>query len=148
GSLTAGTAVTLTATLASTSGLAPILALVSASGAVVALGPAGATRLAYTVPAGGDGAYAARATAAPGTAGLLSQYLLGLDLVDTVPPTVVGVGLPAEGATSAAVIDRFTVTFSKDMAPAVVNDVANLALVDGQHGATYHLASPGYTSGV
>jgi len=36
------------------------------------------------------------------TAGLLSQYLLGIDLLDTVPPQVTGDSLPAEGPPSTA----------------------------------------------
>ena len=94
-------------------------------------------------------------TAAAGTAGLLSHYVLQVDVVETVPPAVVSVSLPAEGTVSPDVIDPFTVTFSKDMAPATVNDGANLDLraggADGQFGTAddrvYHVVSCGYTSG-
>ena len=80
----------------------------------------------------------------------LSQYLLSIDLVNTTPPTITSVSLPAEGTTSTAVIDRFTVGFSEDMAPATVNNPANLTLVDTDNNSTYTLAILGsaYTSGL
>src|SRR5262249_59724871 len=77
------------------------LAVLNAAGTAVATSAAGAASLGYTVPSGGDGTYYARLTAAAGTAGLFSQYLLSIDLVDTVPPAVTGdTLLPADGATS------------------------------------------------
>src|SRR5262249_51207151 len=99
--------------------------------------------------------YYARVTAAAGSNGLLSQYVLAFDLADTLPPTVAGTSLPAEGGTTAAVVDRFSLTFSEDMAPDTVNNVANFDLrsagPDDTFGTPddvrYTLAAPGYTAG-
>lgn len=153
GTLTAGTAITLNESQPATSGLSGVLAILDSAGKAVATSAAGATNLGYTLPTGSDGKYYARVTAAAGTAGLLSQYVLGVDVVDTVPPTVVAVSLPAEGTTASDVLDRFTVTFSKDMAPATVNDGTKVDLrgagVDGQFDTAddlvYQLVSYGYT---
>src|SRR5262249_3458415 len=115
GNLTAGTAIALTESQPTTSPLSAVLTIFKGSTAV-ATSAAGAPSSPYPVPAGGDGTYYVRVSAAGATAGLLAQYLLGIDLVDSVPPTVTAVDLPAEGTSSQAVIDRFTVTFSEDMA--------------------------------
>ena len=45
--------------------------------------------------------------------GLLSQYMLSIDMVDTLPPPITSVSLPGEGTTSRAVVDRFTVRLSR-----------------------------------
>src|SRR5579885_1199750 len=155
GNLTAATAVTLALAQPSASPLQGVLAILDGGGNVVATSPAGAASLGYTVPAGQDGTYYARVTAANGSAGLLAQYALGIDLVDTVPPNVTATSLPAPGATSSAVTDRFTVSFSKDMGAAAVNNLANYDLrgagPDGLFGTAddvaSHLAGPGYASG-
>jgi hypothetical protein len=47
-----------------------------------------------------------RVTAAGNTAGLFSQYLLSLDLVDTVPPTIKSDDFPSQNSVSTAVSDR------------------------------------------
>ncbi|MCY2986427.1 MAG: FG-GAP-like repeat-containing protein [Planctomycetota bacterium] len=56
-----------------------------------------------------------------GNPGLLSQYLLGVDLVDTVPPTITADTLPAEGSAVTAILDRFTLGFSEDLDPAIAD---------------------------
>src|SRR5262249_26173150 len=130
-----------------TSPLSGILTIFKGTTAV-ATSTAGAASFSYTIPAGGDGTYYARVTASGSPGGFLSQYLLSMGLVRAGPPTVTAGHPPAEGTTSSAVIDRFTVTFSEDMAAATVNDTSNLQLVDTQHNVTYTLASFGYTSGL
>jgi len=100
GNITAGVGITLGETQPSTSLLSDVLAIVKSDGTVLATSAAGAASLSYTIPSGGDGAYYARVTAASGTAGLLSQYLLLIDLADTIPPTITSVNLPSEGTTS------------------------------------------------
>ena len=133
-----------------------MLQVFNASGTAVATSAAGASSLSWSLPAGGDGAYYARVTAAGGTSGLLSQYMLSLDVVNTTPPQITSVSLPGEGTTSQAVVDRFTVGLSTDMDASTVNDVSNLELrsagADGVFGTAddqvYALTSYGYTSGL
>ncbi|MCY2989793.1 MAG: FG-GAP-like repeat-containing protein, partial [Planctomycetota bacterium] len=91
-----------------------------------------------------------------GHPGLLSQYILGVDLVDSVPPTITADDLSAEGSTVTAILDRFTLSFSEDLAAATVNDASNFDLrAAGPDGtfetvddAVYHLVSYGYTTGL
>ena len=54
--------------------------------------------------------------------GLLAQYILNLDLADTLPPAIASDDWPAEGSTNALVIDRFTLGFSEDMSPATITN--------------------------
>ena len=156
GNIPAGTTISLGVTKPSTSGLSPVLAILNSAGTAVATSAAGATSFSYLIPSGGDGLYYVRLTAASGTAGLLSQYLLSFDLADSVPPVITATNLPAAGATSTAEIDRFSLNFSEDMTAATVNNVANLDLrsagTDGQFDTAddvlYHLSSYGYTTGL
>src|SRR5436190_9524000 len=93
---------------------------------------------------------------APATRGLLSQYLMSIDIADTVPPTITSDSLPTEGATITGVFDRFNVGFSEDMAAASVNEPANVEIRAAGADDTfetvddplYHVANPGYTSGL
>src|SRR5262249_7250881 len=105
GNISAGTTITIGQTKPTNSGLSGGLAILNSSGRAVATSAAGASSLSFTVPSGGDGTYYARLTAATGTSGLFSQYLLSIDIVDTVPPTITGdTVLPAEGSTGAGVL--------------------------------------------
>lgn len=87
---------------------------------------------------------------------LFAQYLLDIDLADTTPPAIAGVTFPAEGTTNSAIIDRFTLSFSKDLLSTSVTDLATYELRGaGPDGALdtaddyfYTLASDGYTSGL
>ncbi|HEX7863031.1 MAG TPA: FG-GAP-like repeat-containing protein [Verrucomicrobiae bacterium] len=97
----------------------------------------------------------AGATSATGL-GFASQYILNVDLADTVPPTVASVSLPAEGATSTGLETHFSVTYSKDMSPAAINSSTNYSLraagIDGTFGTgddvVYAVVSDGYVSGL
>lgn len=68
--------------------------------------------------------------APPGSqpSGLLQQYLLDVNLVNTIPPQIVAVSLPEEGGTNSGVWDRFTLTFSADMAAPSVTNTAHYEL--------------------
>ena len=87
---------------------------------------------------------------------LRAQYLLTVALNDGVLPSVTDASLPADGSTNNGVLDRFSVSFSKDMNAGTVNDVGNWDLraggVDGVFGTgddvVYHLSSYGYSSGL
>ena len=90
--------------------------------------------------------------------GLMQQYLLSISLVDTVPPQVLAVSdpIPAEGAATSALIDRFSLTFSGDMSPATVTSSGTYELrgagVDNAFGTgddvVYTIANaPAYGSG-
>ncbi len=68
--------------------------------------------------------------APPGSqvSGLLQQYLLGINLLSTIPPQILAVSLPGEGSTNTGVWDRFGITFSADMAAPTVTNSANYEL--------------------
>ncbi|MCS7091075.1 MAG: CARDB domain-containing protein [Verrucomicrobiota bacterium] len=57
--------------------------------------------------------------------GLMSQYLLTLELADASPPTIVADTLPLEGAQVLDLVDRFTLTFSEDTLATTVNNPTN-----------------------
>ncbi len=154
GNQTVGTQITLGLTKPLSSGLSWVMEVYKGDGTKVAEGLADQTPLAHTVDA--DGAYYARVRAA-GNAGLLSQYVLAIELVDGVAPTITACSLPGEGTESFGIVDRFTVGFSEDMKAGTVNAGANYDLrssgVDGVFGtgddAVYAVAtSPGYSSGL
>jgi len=90
------------------------------------------------------------------TSGLFQQYLLNVRLMNTIAPAVVDVNLPAEGAVSSNIWDRFTVTFSEDMSPASVTNSNNYDLRGAGPDGTFGTAddqiytvinSPAYASG-
>ncbi|MGA2863269.1 MAG: FG-GAP-like repeat-containing protein [Verrucomicrobiota bacterium] len=57
--------------------------------------------------------------------GIFQQYLLGISLLNTIPPQIVAVSLPAEGTTSSNLLDNFAITFSEDMGAGTVTNSAN-----------------------
>jgi hypothetical protein len=122
GNLTEGTTITLGLSQPSTSGLDGELAIFRGT-TLVASGSD-----AYEIPSGGDGTYYARVTAVGDTRGILSQYILSIDVADLMPPFVVGSNLPAEGVTINSVYDRFNVVFSEDMLASTVNSSASYDL--------------------
>ncbi len=155
GNLLSGTVINLTETQPSTSGLSAFLAVLDPNGSVVAKSAAGAASFSYTLPIGASGRYYAQVTAASGV-GLLGQYLLGIDMTSSAAPTVTSTTLPANQATSTAVIYSFSVNFSEDMAAALVNQPASYDLrsagPDGAFGTAddlvYHVSNPSYSSGL
>ena len=80
---------------------------------------------------------------------MLGQYVLSIDVANTTPPQITGNTLPAQGTTSNAVIDRFTLSFSESMNATTVNNTANYTLQGGSDGHVYQTeAAPAYTSGL
>ena len=85
-----------------------------------------------------------------------AQYLLTVTVNDAVAPVVTSDTLPAEGTTITSVYDRFNLGFSEDMAAATVNDPNNIEIrsagpdgvFDSADDVFYHVASPGYSSGL
>ena len=77
-------------------------------------------------------------------------------MVDTVAPKITGDSLPLEGSTTSGIVDRFTLSFSKDMNASTINTTANYDLraagPDGVFGTAddvlYTIASPSYSSGL
>ncbi len=120
-----GTTISLTLAKPSTSPLVPTLQLFNAAGTVVA---AGTTSLSHTIGAGGDGVYFARVSATPASSGLMSVYLLEMDAADIIAPLVTGCTLPAEGTTSTALTDKFSLSFSEDLVTGPVNSMASYEL--------------------
>ena len=88
--------------------------------------------------------------------GLLSQYLLHIDLADTQAPTIVADTLPLEGTNAPVMFDRFSLSFSEDMLAGRVNDGASYELrcagadgsFDTADDALYTVASQAYASGL
>ena len=124
GNQTAGTAITLALRTSSFSTIVPTLAIYR-TGGVLVTNTAG-TNLVYTIPSGGDGAYYARVTSS--TLGLLTEYLLDLDVADTQPPFIVADTLPLAGTNLLTMYDRFSLTFSEDMLASTVTNAANYEL--------------------
>src|SRR5690606_24430061 len=62
-------------------------------------------------------------------ADLMGQYRIGITLSDTRAPVVVSNTLPQEGTSTENLLHRLTLTFSKDMEAATVNDLANYELL-------------------
>ena len=87
---------------------------------------------------------------------LFAQYILNVDLSDTLPPLITAVGLPDDGSTNSTILDTFTVSFSKDMLASAVTDPATYELRgagdDGILGTgddiVYTVQCDGYTSGL
>ncbi|MEW6157554.1 MAG: FG-GAP-like repeat-containing protein, partial [Verrucomicrobiota bacterium] len=90
------------------------------------------------------------------TRGMYAQYLLSIDLADTLPPTITGDNLPAEGSDNFIVLDRFTLNFSEDMLASTVTDSASYELrsagaddaFDTADDALYAVVSTGYSAGL
>lgn len=89
--------------------------------------------------------------------GLMQQYLLSINLVNTVPPQIVSVSLPPEGSSTGSFIDSFNLVFSEDMDPVTVTNASNYELrgygPDGVYGTAddtfYPVAnSPAYSVGI
>lgn len=75
-----------------------------------------------------EGAHYIRLRPNSGTAGLMADYRLYVDVIDEVAPFITSNSLPEEGASTLALIDRFTLGFSEDMLAETVNDSANYEL--------------------
>ncbi|HEY9174147.1 MAG TPA: LamG-like jellyroll fold domain-containing protein, partial [Verrucomicrobiae bacterium] len=102
-------------------------------------------------------AWVSMAPSSAGEPGLLTQYLLNLNLTDTLPPTIVADTLPAEGSSVLGLFDRFSLTFSEDMLATSVNAPSSYELrasgPDGQLDTADDLfwpvaASPAYSAGL
>ncbi len=157
GNLSEATQIRMAYRLPGTSMLVGIAEVLDNSGAVVASAAAGETNLNYTVPMAQGGAYYVRMRAQAGTTGLFSQYLLSIELSDLLPPAIVADSLPAEGTTSLALFDRFTLTFSEDLLASSVNAADTFDLraagADGLFDTVDDLlvgvtVSPAYSSGL
>lgn len=59
---------------------------------------------------------------------LRAQYLLTLNVADTIAPQIVTTSLPAAGTTTTAIVDRFTLGFSEDLLNTTVSNVTNYEL--------------------
>jgi hypothetical protein len=89
--------------------------------------------------------------------GLRAQYVLTTSIADGVAPNITALTLPAAESVSTDEIDRFTISFSEDLAAATVNNPASYdlrsagldGLFDTVDDQTYMLAtSPTYSSGL
>jgi hypothetical protein len=59
---------------------------------------------------------------------LRAQYLLTVNMADTVPPQVADVSLPAELTATTAIVDRLTLGFSEDVLSTTLSNTANYEL--------------------
>ena len=74
------------------------------------------------------------AEAPAGSSGPWAQYLLDVEVIDTIAPEIKGVDpLPADGGLSEEVIDRLSVTVSEDLAPSTVNANGRMVWSYGHH---------------
>jgi hypothetical protein len=89
GTLGAGVTINLQLSQPALSPLTGVLTLYDAGGGLVATNAVGVNTLSYPVTAATN--YYLRVTADSNTSGLLSQYLLAVDLVDTIAPVVTAV---------------------------------------------------------
>lgn len=130
GNLSAGTTISLSFQRPTSSLLSAALAIYK-GGTMVTSAPVDVTNLVYTIPTGGEDAYYARISVANSTAGLFSHYALNLDLSDNTTPRILATSLPANGSTSYDVIDRFSVSFNKDLDPSAGQLGQNVRLRNG-----------------
>jgi hypothetical protein len=157
GMLGAGVTVNLDLTKPALSPLVGQLTLFK-EGTWAAFGNDGEPHLSYTIPSGEGGKYYARIKSVESSWGLLSQYVLDVNITnDLVRPVITGVSLGEEGSTNQNVMDRFTLSFSEDLYALTVNNLTNYdfraAGSDGVFGTAddvrgYRLASPGYSNGL
>jgi hypothetical protein len=156
GNIADGTTIHLTWTKPSTSAFTGNVIIQKADGTAVASANSTAGVLDYTVPAGGGGAYYGQVAPDNSALGMLSQYILKVELGDSMPPAIVSATLPAEGTTNVAVYDRFGIGFNKDMDPVTVSAASNYDLraagADGLFGTAddqrYTLVAGSYASGL
>lgn len=126
GALAPGTEVTVNAIRPPSSTLVWMVDLMNGN-TLVTSGVAGAASFTTTVPNNVSGNSSIRIRASSG-AGLNGYYRIEIRLSDTNSPTVVADTLPEDGGVATTFIDRFTLTFSKDMDAATVNTIANYDL--------------------
>jgi RHS repeat-associated protein len=146
-----GTAISVSLTRPAASPIVPTLELLNASSAVVATGT---TSLSHTIPDGAAGKYVVRIRATPATLGLQSLYLLSIEATDSLAPTITATSLPTGEST--ALFNRFTVSFSEDLQPTGVTNLANYTLrsagpdgvFDSPDDQAYTLFNLGYSSGL
>ena len=111
------------------------------------------TQFQYTIVS--DGLCYVRVRDALGEGDLMRQYLLDINMKDTVIPYVVSTSLPSQGTNSTVLVDRFTVDFSEEMDAGTVTNSANYELrsagpdgvLDTSDDELYTLV-PDYTSGL
>ncbi|MBP8260273.1 MAG: hypothetical protein KA118_11480, partial [Verrucomicrobia bacterium] len=153
GNLADLTAITLSLTQPSTSDLQALLILYRSNEPVATNTPPD-NRLHYTIPASAGGPYSVAVTGVNGMGGLWAQYLLELDFADQAPLAVADVSLPLEGST--ALLDRLTITFTKDLQAEGAADPNSYDLrsagPDGQFDTAddnlYPILAAGYSGGV
>lgn len=132
------------------------LEILSPAGASLAASATGQNSVSYSVPVNGAGIYYLRATPVSGTPGILAQYLVNFDFTDSTAPQIVSDSLPAQGSSSSALIDRFSINFSEDMDAGSLGAVASYDLrgpgADGNYGTgddiVYAIQPQTYTTGL
>ncbi|MDX2037548.1 MAG: LamG-like jellyroll fold domain-containing protein, partial [Isosphaeraceae bacterium] len=154
GTLSAGSAISATAAIPAFGSLlsGDVVVGIYAVGSTTPIAESSTGSATYTVPA--DGSYLVRVHS-NSRRGFRAQYFLNVEVVDSAPPTLTSATLPADGATSNALFDAFTLTFSEDMAPAPLNNPNLVSLIsaggDGLFGTTddraMTLATPNFSIG-
>ena len=72
-------------------------------------------------------------------------------MTDAVAPVITAVSFPAEGKATTGVVDRFSVTFSKDVAPATIEAIGSAIAAlspDTLEGSVSHFAATFSASGI
>lgn len=133
GNLSAGAIIKLNNTQPATSPLLAVLGIYNSAGTLLTNTTAGASSLVFITPT--PDAYFARIQAGSSSADLMSVYTLNLEVVDATSPAVTAVNLPPNGTTNQTILDRFSVTLSKDVSPAI-NNLNRYTRIYGGHGYT------------
>jgi hypothetical protein len=127
GNLGVGTVIELSTLTPTANSLSPRVSVVLDPSTVMMDGDGIASDRFARVTVQTAGKYYARVTANSG-AGLSAQYLLNVTLTDANAPNILATSLPDAGTTSTALLDRFTLGFSEDMAATTVNTVTSYDL--------------------
>ena len=95
------------------------------AGSTTALATSTSGTINYVVPS--DGIYYVHVVGSADF-GIRAQYLLQVQVLDSVRPVITSTTLPTQGTTSTAEIDRFSVNFSEDPLASAANNPANFDL--------------------
>ncbi|HCN29338.1 MAG TPA: hypothetical protein DIT64_11420, partial [Verrucomicrobiales bacterium] len=105
-----------------------LLRILNAGGSEVASSGAGGLNVSHTVAGGAEGQYFLHFSESAGNRNLHCIYQAALSLTDALPPQITGTSLPAEGASTLAFINSFTLSFNEDMLASTVTNPATYAL--------------------
>lgn len=133
-----------------------LMRILNAGGAEVATSGAGGLNVSHTVAGGAEGQYFLHFSESAGNRNLHCIYQAALSLTDALPPQITGTNLPAEGSSTLAFINSFTLSFNEDLMASTVTNTANYALREAgpdmvpgtSDDVTYPVTPAAYSSGL